>query len=77
MDRVQCTDKAHCLRCGCLAVAAAIFLYTKFFDWWWEWLPKWLFFLLIALSAVLLLLVFQRLRRLGITTPGSETGGSA
>lgn len=40
-----------------------LLLYTKFLDWWWEWLPKWLFFLLIALSAILLLLVFQRLRR--------------
>ena len=39
-----------------------IFLYTKVFDWWWDWLPKWVFFLLIALSAVLLMLVFQRLR---------------
>ncbi|HEU0265058.1 MAG TPA: DUF2157 domain-containing protein, partial [Geobacterales bacterium] len=33
----------------------AIFLYSKFFDWWWEWLPKWLFFLIIGASAVLLL----------------------
>jgi uncharacterized membrane protein len=44
-----------------------IFLYTKFYDWWWEIMPKWLFFLVIALAAVLLLLVFKRLRtmRLG------------
>ena len=41
-----------------------IFLYTKVFDWWWDWLPKWVFFLLIALSAVFLMLVFQRLRRM-------------
>jgi len=39
-----------------------IFLYTKLFDWWWELMPKWLFFLILALVAVLLLLVFQRLR---------------
>lgn len=39
-----------------------IFLYTKFYDWWWELMPKWLFFLLIALSAMVLLLAFQRLR---------------
>lgn len=51
-----------------------IFLYTKFFDWWWDWLPKWLFFLLIALSAVLLLLVFQRLRRAPMA---SVAGGQA
>ena len=39
-----------------------IFLYTKFFDWWWEVMPKYLFFLVIGLSAVLLLVVFKRLR---------------
>jgi hypothetical protein len=39
-----------------------IFLYTKLFDWWWQIMPKWLFFLVLALAAVLLLLVFQRLR---------------
>jgi len=39
-----------------------IFLYTKFFDWWWDWMPKYLFFLLMGLAAVLLLLVFRRLR---------------
>jgi uncharacterized membrane protein len=37
-------------------------LYTKFFDWWWDWMPKYLFFLLLGLVAVLLLLVFQRMR---------------
>jgi uncharacterized membrane protein len=40
----------------------AIFLYTKFFDWWWEWMPKYLFFLLVGLTAVLMLLIFKRLR---------------
>jgi uncharacterized membrane protein len=39
-----------------------IFLYTKIYDWWWELMPKYLFFLVIALSAVLLLVVFRRLR---------------
>lgn len=39
-----------------------IFLYTKFFDWWWEAMPKYLFFLVIGLSAILLLLVLRRLR---------------
>jgi len=43
-----------------------IFLYTKFFDWWWAALPKWLFFLLLALSAILVLLVLKRLRRAGL-----------
>jgi hypothetical protein len=39
-----------------------LFLYTKFYDWWWDWMPKWLFFFVLALVAVLLLLVFRRLR---------------
>jgi hypothetical protein len=47
-----------------------IFLFTKFYDWWWEIFPKWLFFLVLALTAVLLLLVFQRWR--GRAAPGPE-----
>ncbi len=39
-----------------------IFLYTKFFDWWWESMPKYLFFLLLGLVAVLFLVVLKRLR---------------
>jgi len=39
-----------------------VFLYTKFFDWWWEAMPKYLFFLVLALTAVLILLVLRRLR---------------
>jgi hypothetical protein len=42
----------------------ALFLYTKFFDWWWEWLPKYVFFLLIGLTAILAMMVFNRLRKL-------------
>jgi uncharacterized membrane protein len=47
-----------------------IFLYTKFFDWWWEIMPKYLFFLVIGLTAVLCLLILRRLRRYG--TPALE-----
>ena len=43
-------------------VFSVIFLYTKFFDWWWEAMPKWLFFLVVGLSAVLILLILRRLR---------------
>lgn len=39
-----------------------IFLFTKFFDWWWEIMPKWLFFLVVGLTAILILLVLRRLR---------------
>jgi uncharacterized membrane protein len=40
-----------------------IFLYTKFFDWWWESMPKYLFFLILGLLAILFLLVIRRLRK--------------
>ncbi|MCP3942376.1 MAG: DUF2157 domain-containing protein [Desulfobacteraceae bacterium] len=43
-----------------------IFLYTKFYDWWWDWMPKYLFFLVIGLAAILMLLVFKRLRNSAI-----------
>ena len=42
-----------------------IFLYTKFYDWWWELLPKYLFFLILGLTALLVLLVMKRLRTSG------------
>lgn len=41
-----------------------LFLYTKFYDWWWEVMPKSLFFLVLGLSAVLILLILKRLRGL-------------
>ncbi|MEN0038047.1 MAG: DUF2157 domain-containing protein [Cellvibrio sp.] len=41
----------------------ALFLFTKFFDWWWDWMPKYLFFLVIGLTAILALMVFNRLRK--------------
>jgi uncharacterized membrane protein len=40
-----------------------ILLYTKFFDWWWDAMPKYLFFLVLGLTAVLFLVVLRRLRR--------------
>lgn len=43
-----------------------IFLYTKFFDWWWSVMPKYLFFLVLGLTAVLLLVVMRRLRAKGL-----------
>ncbi|KIH84101.1 hypothetical protein UCMB321_2101 [Pseudomonas batumici] len=39
-----------------------IFLYTKFYDWWWASMPKYLFFFVLALTAVLVLVVLKRLR---------------
>jgi uncharacterized membrane protein len=42
-----------------------IYLYTKFFDWWWEIMPKYLFFFVIGLTAILFLVIFKRLRAKG------------
>lgn len=49
---------------------AVVLLFCKLFDWWWDLLPRYLFFLLIGLIALLLLVVLQRWRR------GAQ-GGSA
>jgi hypothetical protein len=39
-----------------------IFLYAKFVDWWWDWMPKYLFFLMIGSVAIGLLLAFRKIR---------------
>ena len=46
-----------------------LFLYAKCFDWWWNWLPRYLFFLLLGGLAVAVLLVLGRFRhgRGGVT----------
>jgi uncharacterized membrane protein len=41
-----------------------IFLYTRFFDWWWDWMPKYLFFLVVGAFSIAVLLTLQRLRRI-------------
>lgn len=43
-----------------------IFLYTKFFDWWWDSMPKYIFFFVMGLTAVLLLVIMRRLRAKGL-----------
>jgi uncharacterized membrane protein len=40
----------------------AIYLFNRLFVWWWDWMPKYLFFLIIGLIALVLLVVFRRLR---------------
>lgn len=40
-----------------------IFIYTKMFEWWWDVMPKYLFFFILALLAILCLLVMKRLRK--------------
>jgi uncharacterized membrane protein len=39
-----------------------IFLFFRLVDWWWEWMPKYLFFLMIGVVAIGLVAVFKRLR---------------
>ncbi len=41
----------------------AILFFTKVFDWWWELLPRYLFFLLLGVIAIGFLFVIRRLRR--------------
>lgn len=47
-------------------VFAVIFLYARLFDWWWELLPKYLFFLLLGALSVVLLVLLQRWRKRGL-----------
>ena len=42
-----------------------VLLYTKLYDWWWQIMPKYLFFLVLGLTAVLVLMVLRRLRAAG------------
>ena len=39
-----------------------LFLYMRFFDWWWDSMPKYLFFLILGLTAVVILLGLRRVR---------------
>ena len=38
------------------------FLWVKFVDWFWDWMPRYLFFLIVGATAVAALLVLKRLR---------------
>lgn len=59
---------AHGLRLGSSpqvnlgAAGFVVFVYARLHAWLWDWMPKYLFFLLISLTALVLLLVFRRLR---------------
>jgi uncharacterized membrane protein len=45
------------------AICVVVFLYVRLFRWWWDWLPKYLIFLLAGLLALALLAAFRKLRR--------------
>jgi uncharacterized membrane protein len=49
--------------------AFVVFLYVRFYEWWWNWMPRWVFFLVLGLVAVLVLLAIRRLHR-ARTSPG-------
>ena len=40
-----------------------VFLFTRLYHWWWDWMPKYLFFALIGALGIALVLVFQRMRK--------------
>ncbi len=44
------------------AVGFVVFLFVRLHAWWWHWMPKYLFFLVLGAIAFLLLLVFRRMR---------------
>ncbi len=53
------------------AVGFLVFLFMRLHAWWWEWMPKYLFFLLLGAIAILLIFPFRRIRK-----RLSEGGGS-
>jgi uncharacterized membrane protein YuzA (DUF378 family) len=44
------------------SIAFVALLYSKFIFWWWDWIPKYLFFLIVGVSAIVVLLILKRLR---------------
>ncbi len=49
-----------CVYCG--AFFFVVFLYVKYAQWWWDWMPKYLFFLIVAVTAMGVLWALKRLR---------------
>jgi hypothetical protein len=41
----------------------ALYLFDQLFRWWWDWMPKYLFCLILGILAILLLAVFRKMRR--------------
>jgi hypothetical protein len=44
------------------AAAFIVFLFVRLHAWWWDWMPKYLFFLVVGFIALGLLLLFRRIR---------------
>jgi hypothetical protein len=49
----------------------AIFLFDRLIYWWWDWMPRYLFFFILGLIAVGLLAIFRKIRTrmAGVRTP--------
>jgi hypothetical protein len=45
-----------------------LLLLLRFVDWWWDWMPKYLFFLVVGATALLFMFVLRRLR--GVVAQG-------
>jgi uncharacterized membrane protein len=39
-----------------------VFLYTKFYQWWWDWMPTYLFFFIVGVIAIAIIVLLQRVR---------------
>jgi len=48
------------------AAAVVVFLYTKFYQWWWDWMPAYLFFFVVGATAVAMILALRRVRTLAV-----------
>lgn len=46
-----------------------IFLWVRLYNWWWDWMPKYLFFLILGLTAAAALWALKRLRTVSIFQP--------
>ena len=44
------------------SVFFTIFLFCRLYHWWWDWMPKYLFFAVIGAIAILLVVGFKRVR---------------
>ena len=52
--------RAHVANLG--AAFFTLLLYLRFYHWWWDWMPGYLFFLIIGLISIGLLALFRKLR---------------
>ena len=44
------------------SLAFALYLFDQLFSWWWDWMPKYLFFLIIGSIAACMLAIFRKFR---------------